>query len=54
MRGIMAGMDHKDSCSVMYTAGIAGDNAPRAVFVSLVCWPMVLDIMAVRDPCSDC
>ena len=45
----------------MYKAGIAGDNAPRAVFVSLVGRPMMLGIMlwsrwtvATWCPCSDC
>ena len=32
----MAGMDQKDSCCGLYKAGIGGDNAPRAVFSSLV------------------
>ena len=44
MLGIMAFMDQKDSGSVIYYAGFAGDNAPRAVFR-----PMMLDIMAVMD-----
>ena len=39
--GILAGMDQKDSCSGMYKAGFAGDNAPRAVFSSLVRRPMI-------------
>ena len=39
----------------MYSAGIAGDNAPRAVFFLLVRWPMMLGIMAgmvQMDSCS--
>ena len=48
--GILAGMDQKDSCSGIYKAGIAGDNAPRAVFSSLVGRPMMFDIMAVYGP----
>ena len=37
-----SGMDQEDSCSSMFKAGIAGANAPRAVFVSLVLRPMML------------
>ena len=33
---IMAGMVQKDRCSGLYMAGIAGYDAPRTVFVSLV------------------
>ena len=54
MLGIMAGMQ-MDSCSDMCSAGIAGDNAPRAVFFLLVCRPMMLGIMAgmvQMDSCS--
>ena len=36
MLRILAGMDQKDRCSGIYMAGIACDNAPRAVFSSLV------------------
>ena len=36
MFGIKAGMEQKDLCSGIYKAGIAGNNAPRAVFSSLV------------------
>ena len=36
MLRILAGMDQKDRCSGIYVAGIACDNAPRAVFSSLV------------------
>ena len=56
MLGIMAGMVQMDSCSDMYSAGIAGDNAPRAVFFLLVRRPMMLGIMAgmvQMDSCSD-
>ena len=31
MLGILAGMDHKNSCSGMFEAGFAGDSAPCAV-----------------------
>ena len=60
--GILAGMDQKDSgalivdsCSDTYKAGIDGDNAPRAVFSSLVRRSMTLCIMArmvQKDSCS--
>ena len=46
MLGVMAGIDQKDSCSDMYSAGVAGDYAPRAAFVSLVLRPKMLVIMA--------
>ena len=36
MLDIMAFMDQKDSGSVIYYAGFAGDNAPRAVFLSFL------------------
>ena len=36
MLRILASMDQKDRCSGIYIAGIACDNAPRAVFSSLV------------------
>ena len=36
MLSVMAGMDQKDSCSGLYKAGFGADNAPRAVFSSLV------------------
>ena len=38
----------------MYKAGIAGDNAPRAVFSSLVRRPMMLGIMAAVDQKDSC
>ena len=47
-------MDQKDSCSVFDYAGFAGDNAPRAVFSSLVCRPMMFDITAVMYPKDSC
>ena len=47
----MAGMDQKDRCSGMYKAGIAGFDAPRAVFVSLVGRPRML-CMDQKDSCS--
>ena len=34
-RPSLAVMEQKDSCSVIYYAGFAGDNAPRAVFLGL-------------------
>ena len=43
----LAVMDQKDSCSGVYKAGIAGYNALRAVFSSLVRRLMMLGIMAV-------
>ena len=51
MLGIMAGMDQKDRCSGTYKAGIAGYNAPRAVFSSLVRCPF-LDpmVLTVQNP----
>ena len=49
----MAGVDQKDRCSGMYKAGIDGDNAPRAVFSSLVGWPGMLGILAGMDQ-EDC
>ena len=39
---IMAGMVQKDRCSGLYMAGIAGYDAPRTVFVSLVGRPLML------------
>ena len=42
--GILAGMDQKDSYALFPgKAGIVCDNAPRAVFSSLVDKPMLLD-----------
>ena len=52
--GFMDGMDLKDSCSGLYKAGIVGDNAPRALFSSLVRRPMMLGIMAVMDQNDSC
>ena len=46
---ISKGIDQKDSCSDMYSAGVAGDIAPCAVFVSLVGRPKMLVILAVMD-----
>ena len=43
---IMAGMDQKDRCSGLHKAGIAGYDAPRAVFPSLVVRPRMLGILA--------
>ena len=54
MLRILAGMDQKDRCSGIYMAGIACDNAPRAVFSSLVHKHLMLGIMAdmnQRDSC---
>ena len=47
--GIMAGMPEGQlcACSGTYKAGIAGDNAPRAVFSTLVRRRMMLCIMSV-------
>ena len=42
MLGIMAVMDKKDSMRFFPVSGIACDNAPRAVFSSLVHQPMML------------
>ena len=39
----------RDSCSSMFMVGIAGFNAPRAVFSSLVRRPMMLGVMAGMD-----
>ena len=36
MLDTLAFMDQKDSGSVIYYAGFAGDNAPRAVFLSFL------------------
>ena len=36
MLRILAGIDKKDCCTGIYKAGLNGDNAPRAVFSSLV------------------
>ena len=52
MLDTLAGMDQKDSYapflgSGLYKAGIFGDNAPRAVFSSLVRKRMMFGIMAV-------
>ena len=54
MLGVMAGFDQKDSCSGMYSAGTAGDNAPCAVFVSLVGIPRMLVILADMDKEDSC
>ena len=50
MLGFMDVMDKKDSCDGLYKVGIVGDNAPRAVFSSVVGKPMMLGIMAVNGP----
>ena len=54
MLRILAGMDQKDRCSGIYMAGIACDNAPRAVFSSLVrrLFPLSLDhvVQKVQNP----
>ena len=42
-------MDQKDSYSGMYKAGVAGDNAPRAVFFFLVRRSMMRGIMSGMD-----
>ena len=39
MLGITAVMDQKDSCSDMFKAGIADNNAPRAVLSSSLAGP---------------
>ena len=54
MLGIMAGIIQMDTCSDMYSAGIAGDNAPHAVFFLLVRRPMMLDIMAGMVRMNSC
>ena len=46
--------DQKDSCCGMYKAGIAGDYAPCAVFVSLVGRPRMLVILADMDQEDSC
>ena len=46
---IMAGMDQKDRCSCLYKAGIAGYDAPRAVFSSSVGRPRLPGILAGMD-----
>ena len=51
---IMAGMDLKDRCSGMFKAGIDGDDAPRAVFPSLVGRPRMLGILAGMDQKDSC
>ena len=48
----MDGLDQKDRCSGMYKAGIAGYDAPCAVFVSLVGRPGILAGMDQEDSCS--
>ena len=53
---ILAGMNQEDSCSGMNNAGIAGDPAPRAVFLPFV-KPMMLRIMTgmhQKDSCPRC
>ena len=50
---ILAGVDQKDSCSGMYKAGIAGDSAPRAVFLPIV-KPKMRCIMAGMDQRYSC
>ena len=55
MLGIMAFMDQKVSDSVIFKAGFAGYNTPRAVFSFLVRQPLKLCIMAgmvQKDSCS--
>ena len=44
----------KDRCSGIYKAGIDGDNAPRAVFSSLVRRPRLLGILAGMDQKDSC
>ena len=51
---IMAGMVQKDRCSGLYMAGIAGYDAPRTVFVSLVGRPRMLGILAGMDQKDGC
>ena len=51
---IMAGTDQKDCCSGLIKAGIACDNAPRAVFSILVGRPRVLGILAGIDQKDSC
>ena len=46
--------DPKDSYCGMYKAGIAGDNAPRAVFSFLVRRSMMRGIMAGMDQNDSC
>ena len=46
--------DQKDSCSGMFKAGIACDNAPCAVFSSLVRRPMMLCIVASMNQKDSC
>ena len=47
-------MDQKDRYSCKYKVGIYGDNAPRAVFSSLVGRPRVLGILAGLDQKDSC
>ena len=55
MLGILAGMDQKDSYALFPgKAVIACDNAPRAVFPSLVGRPRVLGILASMDQKDSC
>ena len=55
MFGILAGTDQKDSHAPFPgKAVIACDNAPRAVFSSLVCRPRVLGILAGMDQKDSC
>ena len=53
--GILAGTDQKDSYALFPgKAVIACDNAPRAVFSSLVGSPRVLGILAGMDQKDSC
>ena len=55
MLGILAGMDQKDGYTLFPAkAVIACDNAPRAVFSSLVGRPRVLGILAGMDQKDSC
>ena len=47
-------MDQKDRYSCMYKVVICGDNAPRAVFSSLVGSPRMLVILADMDQKNRC